>query len=73
MDAEGGSAVVDGGDADMHGAEGGLSGRGGERELKFEIQLYKARDGEYILDVQRLQGGLLHFLGLAADILAGVR
>lgn len=52
------------------GGGGGLSaggvGSGGaaeEAEVKFELQLYKVRDGEYILDMQVSRGGAARWRG----------
>lgn len=44
-----------------------------EREIKFECQLYKVREGEYALDVQRLSGNLMLFLTLTSDVLSVLR
>lgn len=41
--------------------------------MKFEFQVYRTREGEYTLDVQRLEGGLLLFLTLTSEILANLR
>lgn len=66
---------ADDADVAMGGADlvpgGGLSPS--DREIKFECQLYKVRDGEYALDMQRLSGNLLLFLSVAADVLAVLR
>lgn len=43
-----------------------------EHELKFEFQLYKIKDGEYALDVQRLSGNLLVYLSLTSSILSAL-
>jgi len=37
--------------------------------LKFEVQIYKARDGEYVVDFQRLQGELFLFMDLCSKLL----
>ena len=51
-----------------------LSFAGGRQlEIKFEFQLYKVRDGEYALDVQRLGGDLLQFLCVASDVASVLR
>ena len=42
-------------------------------EIKFECQLYKVRDGEYALDLQRLGGDLMQFLCLASDVASFLR
>ena len=44
-----------------------------EIEIKFECQLYKVRDGEYALDVQRLSGNLLQFMCLASELLYTIK
>jgi len=41
--------------------------------MKFEFQVYRTREGEYTLDVQRLEGGLLLFLTLTSEIMANLR
>ena len=55
----------------------GVVGRGGvgarEIEIKFECQLYKVRDGEYAMDIQRLGGDLMQFLCLASDVASELR
>ncbi|KAJ4831538.1 SNF1- protein kinase catalytic subunit alpha kin10, partial [Turnera subulata] len=38
--------------------------------VKFEVQLYKARDEKYLLDLQRVQGPQFLFLDLCAALLA---
>lgn len=48
-------------------------GRQKEIEIKFECQLYKVRDGEYALDVQRLSGNLLQFMCLASELLYTIK
>lgn len=41
--------------------------------VKFEVQLYKAREEKYLLDLQRVQGPHFLFLDLCADFLAQLR
>ncbi|CAL5229165.1 g12440 [Coccomyxa viridis] len=41
-----------------------------ERVLKFELQMYKMRDGEYCIDIQRLVGELFLFMDLCGVLLA---
>ncbi|KAJ4831534.1 SNF1- protein kinase catalytic subunit alpha kin10 [Turnera subulata] len=41
--------------------------------VKFEVQLYKARDEKYLLDLQRVQGPQFLFLDLCAALLAQVQ
>ncbi|GAB4817310.1 hypothetical protein N2152v2_004356 [Parachlorella kessleri] len=57
------------------GAPGGAAGGGGleEAEIKFEVQLYKVRDQEYILDLQRLSGGLFLYMDLCGNLLSTLR
>ena len=40
--------------------------------VKFEFQVYRGREGEYTLDVQRLEGNLLTFLSLTSDLMAAL-
>jgi len=40
--------------------------------IKFEFQVYRSREGEYTLDVQRLEGNLLTFLSLTSDLMAAL-
>ncbi|KAI3426244.1 hypothetical protein D9Q98_008620 [Chlorella vulgaris] len=44
-----------------------------EREVKFEAQLYKMRDGEYSLDFQRLSGDLFLFMDTCSSMLSVLR
>ncbi|PSC70383.1 SNF1-related kinase catalytic subunit alpha KIN10 [Micractinium conductrix] len=44
-----------------------------EREVKFEAQLYKMRDGEYALDFQRLSGDLFLFMDTCSSLLSVLR
>ena len=56
-------------------AEGGgddAGGRGRSEVVKFEFQVYRGREGEYTLDVQRLEGNLLTFLSLTSDLMAAL-
>ena len=41
--------------------------------LVFEAQLYKVRDGEYCVDVQRVRGDLMAFLEVAGGLLLSLR
>lgn len=45
----------------------------GAMVLKLELQLFKARDGVYLLDFQRLQGGLYHVMDLCARLAYALR
>lgn len=47
------------------GSGGGRGGAPGERVLKFELQMYKMRDGEYCIDIQaRRAPAVLHVAGM---------
>ena len=59
------SMMVDGGGDDA-------GGRGRSEVVKFEFQVYRGREGEYTLDVQRLEGNLLTFLSLTSDLMAAL-
>jgi len=41
--------------------------------LKFECQMYKARDDEYLIDIQRLQGDVFIFLEAVSKIIVEMR
>ncbi len=43
------------------------------REVKFEAQVYRVREGEYALDLQRASGDLFLFLAIASDLLSSLR
>ncbi|BDA43258.1 Serine/threonine protein kinase OSK3 [Coccomyxa sp. Obi] len=51
-----------------HGSSSSLPGST-ERVLKFELQMYKMRDGEYCIDIQRLIGELFLFMDLCGGLL----
>lgn len=51
----------------------GINCRSPPNVVKFEVQLYKAREEKYLLDLQRVQGPHLLFLDLCADFLAQLR
>lgn len=36
--------------------------------MKFEIQIYKLRPGCYVIDMQRLEGHLYHYLDLCGEL-----
>lgn len=61
--------------AGADGADGGGGGGGEplEKEVKFEAQLYKMRDGEYALDFQRLSGDLFLFMDTCSSLLSVLR
>jgi 5'-AMP-activated protein kinase catalytic alpha subunit len=40
--------------------------------IKFEFQVYRSREGEYTLDVQRIDGSLLLYLSLTSDLMAAL-
>lgn len=42
-------------------------------ELKFECQMYKVRDDEYMIDVQRLSGDLFLYMDVAGRLLSDMR
>jgi 5'-AMP-activated protein kinase catalytic alpha subunit len=44
-----------------------------ERVLKFEVQMYRLRDGEYVVDFQRLQGELFLFMDLCSRMFSTLR
>ncbi|WIA14302.1 hypothetical protein OEZ85_002836 [Tetradesmus obliquus] len=56
---------------------GGAAGDGAaaavEHILKFEAQMYKIRDDEYAIDVQRLEGELLLFMDVCGRLLGEIR
>ena len=45
----------------------------GESMLKFEIQMYKAKDDEYLIDLQRLVGDPFSFVELVSKILVEIK
>lgn len=51
----------------------GINCRSPPNVVKFEVQLYKAREEKYLLDLQRVQGPHFLFLDLCADFLAQLR
>ncbi|KAI8473376.1 MAG: kinase-like domain-containing protein [Monoraphidium minutum] len=63
--------------AAVGGAPGGGGGGGGgqavEYLVKFECQLYKLRDEEYAVDVQRLEGDVAVFLDVCGKVLGDMR
>mmetsp|Transcript_16451 Transcript_16451/g.41028 ORF Transcript_16451/g.41028 Transcript_16451/m.41028 type:complete len:464 (-) Transcript_16451:952-2343(-) len=54
---------------------GGTPSSGGatEIELKFECQMYKVRDDEYMIDVQRICGDLFLYMDVTGRLLADMR
>ncbi|KAJ9505516.1 hypothetical protein QJQ45_021086, partial [Haematococcus lacustris] len=59
------------------GVGGGLEGEGQSgvlhTELKFECQVYKVREEEYMIDVQRLCGDVFIYLEVTGRVLADMR
>ena len=55
------------------GSGGGGGDMGGERHVKFEIQLYRSREGEYVVDLQRLEGELFFFLDICGRVASMVQ
>ena len=45
---------------------------GSTEVIKFEFQVYRTREGEYTLDVQRLEGSLLLFLSITSDLMTSL-
>ena len=41
--------------------------------LKFECQMYKSRDDEYLIDIQRLNGDVFIFLEAVSKIVVDMR
>lgn len=44
-----------------------------EHVLRFEAQMYKVRDEEYVIDIQRIEGEILLFMDVCGKILADIR
>lgn len=44
-----------------------------EAELKFECQMYKIREDEYMIDIQRLTGDLFLYMDVAGRLLNQMR
>jgi hypothetical protein len=40
----------------------------GWHTVKFEIQIYKLRPGCYVIDMQRLEGHVYHYLDLCGEL-----
>jgi len=68
-EGEGGDA---GNSGDIGEGEGAISGSGA-MELKFELQMYKAKDDEYMIDVQRLVGDMQMCAEVTSRLLADMR
>ncbi|KAL6766866.1 SNRK1A [Auxenochlorella protothecoides x Auxenochlorella symbiontica] len=66
-------AAGGGGEGGRHVAAPRDAPTGGEREVKFEVQMYKARDGDYVLDFQRLSGDLFLFMDVCSSVLFSLR
>ncbi len=63
-----------------HSAAGHEAQAGGEREaaggevvMKFECQMYKSRDDEYLIDIQKLTGDTFIFMEVMARLLVDLR
>jgi 5'-AMP-activated protein kinase catalytic alpha subunit len=54
-------------------ANGGGGGQAVDYLVKFECQLYKIRDDEYAVDVQRLEGDIPVFLDVCGRVLGDLR
>lgn len=48
------------------------SGSKKQIQVKFEVQIYKVRDGEYCIDIQRIQGELFLFMDLCGNIVGAL-
>ena len=46
---------------------------GAELLIKFECQVYKLRDDEYVIDLQRLEGDLYIFMDISGRLAADMR
>lgn len=44
-----------------------------EHVIRFEAQMYKVREEEYVIDIQRLEGDLLLFMDICGRVLADIR
>ena len=53
-----------------HRALHALGTRPGWDTVKFEVQIYKLRPGCYVIDVQRLEGHVYHYLDLCGELAA---
>jgi 5'-AMP-activated protein kinase, catalytic alpha subunit len=60
-------------DQDTGSGGGGGGVMGGERHVKFELQLYRSREGEYVVDLQRLEGELFFFLDICGKVASMVQ
>jgi 5'-AMP-activated protein kinase catalytic alpha subunit len=71
--------TVGGGDHEMDTGEGGgvsSTMHGGdingavrkEMQVKFEIQVYKMKDDRYMIDFQRMDGGVMSCMDMAAAV-----
>lgn len=68
---------IGGGDHEMDTGEGDGGGDGGgpgvaperkEMQVKFEIQVYKMKDDRYMIDFQRMDGGVMSCMDMAAAV-----
>eukprot|EP00803_Ostreobium_quekettii_P005684 evm.model.scf_712.1 EVM.evm.TU.scf_712.1 scf_712:16665-29541(+) len=51
----------------------GTCGKPAEHELKFEVQLYKVRDQEYVLDFQKIQGDLFIAMDVCGKLISDLK
>ncbi|KDD76318.1 hypothetical protein H632_c270p0, partial [Helicosporidium sp. ATCC 50920] len=58
---------------DEHEGEGEGGAATLERLVKFEVQVYKVREGEYVLDFQRVSGDLFLYMDLCGKVLYSLR
>lgn len=63
----------DGDDGKLGHVGGDADGQAVEYALRFEIMIYKVREDEYVLDVQRLEGELFLFLDVCGRLLGDMR
>ena len=66
----GGYHEMDTGDGDGGGDGGGPGGAPERKEMqvKFEIQVYKMKDDRYMIDFQRMDGGVMSCMDMAAAV-----
>jgi|AntAceMinimDraft_1070359.scaffolds.fasta_scaffold61548_1 5'-AMP-activated protein kinase catalytic alpha subunit len=75
--AAGGGADGNGGGGGGSGSAGGSAGGSGddgrETMVKFEIQVYKTKDDRYMVDFQRMDGGVMTCMDAAAALMKNLR
>ena len=67
----GGDHEMDTGEEDRGVGDGGGPGGAPERkemQVKFEIQVYKMKDDRYMIDFQRMDGGVMSCMDMAAAV-----